>query len=112
MLVYDGDYRFHFEIKPVMHVNDEGKLIVISKAMGRKKALNTVVENFFQSADMDANDPIFISHADCIEDVEYVKSQILARLPKAEMYVNYIGAVIGSHAGVGTIAIFNKGKNR
>ncbi len=100
------------KIKPVMHVNDEGKLVAVGKAMGRKKSLSTLVENLFANADMEESDPIFISHGDCIEDVEYVKKLILARRPNAEIVVNYIGPVIGTHSGQGTVAIFNKGKKR
>ena len=100
------------KIKPVMHVSDEGKLVAIGKAMGRKKSLHTLVENLFASADMDENDPIFISHGDCIEDVEYVKGLILQRLPNVKITVNYVGAVIGTHSGCGTLALFNKGKKR
>lgn len=100
------------KIKPIMHVNNEGKLIAIGKAMGRKKSLSTLVENLFASADMDENDPIFISHGDCIEDVEYVKNLILSRRPNTQIVVNEIGAVIGTHSGPGTLAIFNKGKSR
>ena len=100
------------KIKPIMKVSNEGKLVTIGKTMGRKKALNALVENMFSIMDMDENDPVFISHGDCIEDVEYVKSLILARLPKAKITVNYVGAVIGSHSGAGTLAIFHKGKNR
>lgn len=100
------------KIKPVMKVSDEGKLISIGKAMGRKKALNALVENMFAVADMDETDPIFISHGDCLEDVEYVKNLVLARLPKANITVYYVGAVIGSHSGAGTLALFHKGKHR
>ena len=100
------------KIKPILHVNDEGKLVVIGKSMGRKKALSTVVDNLFAQADLDENDPIFISHGDCIEDVEYTKKLIWERLPNVEIKVHYIGAVIGAHAGAGTIAVFNKGKKR
>lgn len=100
------------KIKPIMHVDNEGKLVAIGKAMGRKKSLNVLVDNLFASMDMDENDPIFISHGDCMDDVEYVKSLILARMPKVKITVNYVGTVIGSHSGVGTIAIFNKGKQR
>ncbi len=100
------------KIKPIMHVNDEGKLIAIGKAMGRKKSLSSLVENMFALADMDENDPIFISHGDCMEDVEYVKSLILERMPKAKITVYYVGAVIGTHAGPGVVAVFHKGKKR
>ena len=100
------------KIKPIMHVDNEGRLTAIGKAMGRKKSLHTLVDNLFESVDMDENDPIFISHGDCMEDVEYVKSLIKEKLPNVEITVNYVGAVIGSHSGAGTLAIFNKGKSR
>lgn len=100
------------KIKPIMHVDDNGKLVAIGKAMGRKKSLHTLVENLFASADMDENDPIFISHGDCIEDVEYVKSLIKEKMPRVRLEVNYVGSVIGTHSGCGTVALFNKGKKR
>ncbi|MBE7077584.1 MAG: DegV family protein [Clostridiales bacterium] len=100
------------KIKPIMRMDDNGKLIVIGKAMGRKKALHAVVDNLFESMEEGFDGPIFISHGDCIEDVEYVKGLILQRLPKVEILVNYVGTVIGAHSGAGTLAIFNKGKCR
>lgn len=99
------------KIKPVMCVDGQGKLVVKNKIMGRKKALNTLVDELFES--MEGQDcPIFISHGDCLEDVEYVQELIKRRLPSAEITVHYIGPVIGSHSGVGTLAIFNKGEGR
>ncbi len=100
------------KIKPIMHVNNEGKLIAIGKVIGRKKSLSTLVDNLFASAEMDENDPIFISHGDCMEDVEYVKKLIWERKPNVEIVVNYVGTVIGAHSGAGTVALFNKGKSR
>ena len=100
------------KIKPVMHVDNAGKLVAIGKAMGRKKSLHTLVENLLSTMDMDENDPIFISHGDCMDDVEYVKRLLLEKLPNVKIYVNYVGPVIGAHSGVGTLAIFNKGINR
>ena len=100
------------KIKPIMHVDDNGKLVAIGKAMGRKKSLNTLVDNLFENAEIEENMPIFISHGDCIEDVEYVKGLILERLPSADILVNYVGAVIGTHSGAGTVALFCKGTKR
>ncbi len=97
------------KIKPIMHVSDEGKLVAIGKVIGRKKSLSTLVENLLATID---DDEIFISHGDCIEDVEYVKGLILAKRPSAKITVNYIGAVIGTHAGAGTVAIFHRGSKR
>lgn len=100
------------KIKPIMHVDNEGRLTPIGKSMGRKKSLHTLVDNLFESMDMDDSDPIFISHGDCMEDVEYVKGLILEKKPNVQIVINYVGAVIGSHSGPGTLAIFNKGKSR
>ena len=100
------------KIKPIMHVDNEGRLVAIGKAMGRKKSLTCLVENLFAMADMGDDDPIFISHGDCLEDVEEVKKHILERKPNAKIMVNYVGAVIGAHSGVGTVAIFCKAKQR
>jgi DegV family protein with EDD domain len=100
------------KIKPIMHVDDNGKLTVIGKAMGRRKALVGIVERLLETAELGENDPIFISHGDCIEDVETVKKLLKERLPNVEIVVGYIGAVIGAHAGAGTVAIFCKGKVR
>ena len=66
----------------------------------------------FATAEIGEDDPVFISHGDCLEDVEQVKQMILAKYPKAKLVVNYIGAVIGTHSGCGTLAVFNKGTKR
>ena len=100
------------KIKPVMHVDDHGKLVVVSKAMGRKKALATMIDNLLELAEVEEDDPFFISHGDAIEDAEFVKQAILKKYPRARIEINYIGAVIGSHAGAGTVAVFCKGKHR
>ena len=100
------------KIKPIMHVNDEGKLKPVGKAMGRKKSLSKLVENMFELADMAEDEPIFISHGDCADEVEYVKELIAKKMPNNPITVHYIGSVIGTHSGCGTVAIFHKGKHR
>ncbi len=100
------------KIKPLMHVDDAGKLIVTGKAMGRKKAIAMLVEKLFETHDLAENDQIFISHGDCADDVEYAVSLLKNRLPNVQIFVHYIGAVIGAHSGPGTIALFYKGKKR
>lgn len=100
------------KIKPIMHVDDNGKLVAVGKVIGRKKALHSLVERLFEFADMSENDPVFISHGDCIDDVNYVIGLIRGRLPNVEILVNYVGAVIGTHSGCGTLAVFHKGKKR
>ena len=99
-------------IKPILHVDDNGKLIAIDKVRGRKASLKQLAKYFNENNDISDNEPVFISHADAIEDANYLKDLILEIRPNIEVYINYIGPVIGAHAGQGTIALFYRGKNR
>lgn len=101
-------------IKPVLHVDDAGKLVNIDKVRGRKKSLAALVKYVEEKVGSyrDDNDIIFISHGDCIEDVEYVQKQIKERLGYDTFLVNHVGATIGAHSGPGTVAVFFMGDNR
>lgn len=102
-------------IKPILHVDDEGHLIPISKVRGRKKSLNALVDYMEEKiADgyLDKNDIIFISHGDALEDAEYVKTEIEKRFGITEFMINHIGPTIGAHSGPGTIALFFEGNSR
>ena len=99
-------------IKPILHVDDNGKLIAIDKVRGRKASLKQLAKYFNENNDISDNEPVFISHADAIEDANYLKDLILQVRPNIEVYINYIGPVIGAHAGQGTKALFYRGKNR
>lgn len=99
-------------IKPVLHVDDEGHLIAIGKAMGRKKSLSALLEHMVSEQTLEEGDPIFISHGDCIEDVNYLIGIIKAKFGEREIFVNEIGSVIGTHSGAGTVALFFRGKQR
>lgn len=95
-------------IKPIIHVNNEGKLINIGKARGRRKALDELVKLMDQKIGSygPGCDTIFISHSDCLEDAEYVAEQVKKKYPIRNVLINYIGSVIGSHTGPGTVALF------
>ena len=99
-------------IKPVLHMDDNGKLINVSKARGRKSALDALVKKLKEDGLPGENDTIFISHGDCLEDAQYVADQCKARCGVKEVVIGYVGAVIGSHSGPGTVALFYLGKNR
>lgn len=99
-------------IKPVLHVDNEGHLINVSKARGRRSSLDALVAKVGELADRPAEQTMFISHSDCLEDVRYVADQIKARFGTQKFYFNYIGPVIGSHTGVGCVALFFLGKQR
>ena len=99
-------------IKPVLHVDDEGHLIPVEKVRGRRKSLDRLVDHMEDSCIDPHNQVIFISHGDCIDDVNYIKDQINKRLKPKDIVVNYVGPVIGSHSGPGTMAIFFIGKQK
>lgn len=97
------------KIKPIIHVNDEGKLIVIGKERGRKKALMTLIERMEKQSQGFENDIVMITHGDAEEDAEFVKKQIEERFGIKNIMINPLGTVIGSHTGPGVVAIFYMG---
>ncbi len=103
-------------IKPVLHVDNEGHLVPLTKVRGRKKSLNALVDNMIAALDgydFDIeNEWVYISHGDCQEDAEYVKKQIEERIGAKNFLINYLSPTIGSHAGPGTVALFHYGKTR
>lgn len=101
-------------LKPIIHVDNEGCLIPISKVRGRKKSLQTLVSYMAEhiGSYRDQNDIVFISHADALDDARYVAELIEERFGITAFQINYIGATIGTHAGPGTIALFFLGESR
>ncbi len=99
-------------IKPVMHVDNEGHLINVGKARGRKASLEALVNKMAETAVDPASQTVFICHGDCIEDAEYTANLIRERLGVKDIMIDYTGAVIGSHSGPGTLAIFFLGTHR
>lgn len=94
-------------IKPVLHVDDEGHLIPMEKVRGRKKSLNALIDHMEKSANKPISDQmVFITHGDCIEDAEYVAAKIKERFGVKEVVINYVDPVIGTHSGPGTMALF------
>jgi DegV family protein with EDD domain len=100
------------KVKPMLHVSDEGKLTTTGKVMRRQKSLRRLVENMQETADIAEGDPIFISHADCAADAEFVRELLKKSYPENPVFIHYIGPVIGSHAGCGTVALFFKSRKR
>lgn len=100
------------KIKPILDMDDSGRLIPLYKVRGRKKSIRSLFEHVEEDLIEKENDRIFISHCDCEEDALKLKDMIQEKYPKITVLVNYVGAVIGSHAGPGTLAIFFIGKKR
>lgn len=94
-------------IKPVMHVDDEGHLIPLEKVRGRKKSLKALVDHMEQTATAPvAEQTVFITHGDCLEDAEYVAGLVRERFGVTDIVINYVDPVIGAHSGPGTMALF------
>ena len=100
-------------IKPVMHVDDEGRLIPVEKVRGRKKAIQGLVKHMEETAQKPvADQPVFITHGDCPEDVEYLCDLIRKKFGDVQITVNYVDPVIGAHSGPGTLALFFLAEHR
>ena len=100
------------QIKPVLHVDDEGRLINMEKARGRKASIEALVKKLEELGEGYDNSTVFICHGDCREDAEKLKDLVLARTGMKDVFVGNLGAVIGAHAGPGTLALFFMGKHR
>ena len=100
------------QIKPLLHVDDEGHLINMTKTRGRKAAIDAMVKKAQElGADYD-NSTMFISHGDCLSDAEYLSRQLKEKRGVKDVVISYVGAVIGSHSGPGTLALFFLGSHR
>ncbi len=94
-------------IKPVMHVDDEGHLIPLEKVRGRKKSLKALVDHMEQTAMSPvADQTVFITHGDCLQDAEYVADLVRERFGVSDVLINWVDPVIGAHSGPGTMALF------
>lgn len=99
-------------IKPVLHVDNEGHLISVAKARGRKAAIEALAKKVAETALPGENDVMFISHGDCVEDANILANILKEKYDVKEVVIGYVGAVIGSHAGPGTLALFFLGSHR
>ena len=99
-------------VKPVLHVDKEGRLIPMEKCRGRKASLLALVDHMEKTAVDPERYPVFISHGDCREDAEFVAEEVRRRLGVREVYIHYVGPVIGSHTGAGVMTLFFVGRER
>lgn len=101
-------------LKPILHVDNEGHLIPMQKVRGRKKSLLALVDCMEKQMGSwrDKNDIVFISHADCEADAQFVADQIKERFGIESFLIDYIGPTIGAHTGAGAVALFYMGDYR
>ena len=100
------------QVKPIIHVDDAGKLINVGKARGRKASIDVLVKKMQETALPGVNDLAYICHGDCEADAQYLAQQIKEKCGVKEVFYYYTGAVIGSHSGPGTLALFYLGEHR
>ncbi len=99
------------QIKPMLYVSPEGKLIAYDKVRGRNISVKKLKEMIVKEAADASETPIFISHGDCEDDVNMLMKMIKEELPEKKFFVNHIGPVIGAHSGYKTLAVFVVGNN-
>jgi len=97
-------------LKPMIDVNAEGKLDTLGTVRGRKAAMKELVTKMQETADIESWKHVFISHGDCEDDAEHVKTMVEEAFPEAQVHLSYVGAVIGAHTGPGVIALCYLGK--
>ena len=101
------------DLKPIIVLNREGKLVSVDKIQGRKRALRVIADKVVENADDNTNEKVVIMHADALEDAERLAVLIRERLPKIkEIEIIFVGPVIGAHCGPGTVAACFLGKER
>ena len=100
------------QIKPILHMDDEGHLINVSKVRGRKAAIEAIAKKLGETGLPGENDTIFICHGDCMEDAQYLGKLAKEKYGVKNVFIYYVGAVIGSHSGPGTLSIFYLGQHR
>ena len=100
-------------IKPVLHMDDPGHLINMFKVRGRKASVKALADKYGELAiHPGPDDTVFISHGDCIEDAKSLERMLAERYGAKVRLITYVGPVIGSHSGPGTLALFFLGRER
>ena len=92
-------------LKPVLHLDEIGRIVPVKKLIGRKRAISEVVRNFLENYNGES-DLVYISEADCMEDAEYVKSEMIKAFPNVRVRILPLGPIIVSHSGPGTLATY------
>lgn len=102
------------DIKPLIRVDDEGRLVPTGKVRGRKKSLMALVDQMESRLDgwKDRNETIYITHADAEDDAKFLASQIEKRLGFDRFVITYLGTTIGAHTGPGLISLFFLGDHK
>ena len=99
-------------IKPIIHVNDEGKLINVAKVRGRKTAIDYLANKLGELGEGYDNETCFVVHGDCEEDAQTLAAMVKEKYGVKHVHIGYLGPVIGAHTGPGVLALFFLGQHR
>lgn len=99
-------------IKPTLYIDDDGKVVQGEKIKGKKKVLKFLVNEVKEKVINSEDQTLYVCHGDCLEDAETLKNMILEEVKFKNIVINYVGNVIGAHAGPGVLAVLFLGKNR
>lgn len=99
-------------IKPLIHMDENGKLEAVGKPRGKKKALEALIASMEKGWLPEISKQVIIGHGDSPEVAQELRTLVAARFPEAEIFIAPIGPVIGAHAGPGVMTVFFWGNNR
>lgn len=99
-------------IKPVLHVDDGGRLVPMDSVKGRKKSIEAMFQMMEETVTDPASQRVYISHGDCLEDAQLLADMVKERLGVKSVTIGYVGPVIGAHSGYRTLALFFLGDHR
>ncbi len=99
-------------IKPIMHADDNGKLVAIGKVVGRNKSISVLAQKTIENIVNPNEQIICIAHGDCIDDAMSLRDKILSQIQVKDCIINYLDPVIGAHSGPDTLAVFFLGTKR
>jgi len=99
-------------IKPIIHVDNDGHLINVAKVRGRKAATEYIAAKLAELGEDYDNETVFIAHGDCPEDAAVLEKLVKEKYGVRNVYTGYVGPVIGAHTGPGVLVVFFMGKNR
>lgn len=99
-----------FGVKPILISDIKGQNVPIKKVKGRRTSLLEIVDYIKQTIEQPEEQTIYLGHADCAVDAEFIKEHILKEIPCKGVYTNYIGPIIGASVGPGTIIVYYMGK--
>jgi DegV family protein with EDD domain len=99
-------------VKPILHMDNEGKLIPLSEVRGRKKAIAALAEKFAERSDKNEKQVITIVHGDCIEDAKALEALCRENGNVKDVILNYVGTAIGSHTGPEILGLYFMAEER